>query len=134
MKTIYRVEHYDYRHGPYRAGLSGKTTKTRKCVELANKLSSECNFDHQPPPPYDGISDYHDSDYYCGFDSLDKLFDWFERWLEELDSAGYVVAVFEVPSESIKTGHKQVMFPRKVHKRRNTVPLKVAHSDVKETS
>ena len=119
MKTIYRVEHYAYRHGPYPISWE---KMNRRCQELAHKLLREFDFTHQPPPNSDGIIN-SGKDYYCGFDSLDAWFDWFEQWLEELQECHYHVAVFEVEDSDTLHGGKQVMFRRKKYRRKQTLQL-----------
>ncbi len=119
MKTIYRVEHYDRRHGPYPVS---RDKMNKCCRELANKLHGEFDSYQHPPPDYDGIINYGD-DYYCGFDSVEALFDWFEQWLEELQEHNYHIAVFEVEDNDTLHGGKQVMFKRKKYRRKQTLRL-----------
>lgn len=119
MKTIYRVEHYDRRHGPYQASWE---KMNNRCRELADKLDREFKHDQHPPPSSDGIFNFS-KDHYCGFDSLQALFDWFERYLEELQDHDYHVAVFEVEDDDIKHGGKQVMFRRKQYRRKQSLQL-----------
>ncbi|MHC4371273.1 MAG: hypothetical protein ACYSW8_26975 [Planctomycetota bacterium] len=118
MKTVYRVEHIAYRHGPYNS--SRTLFKNDGCRQLAHKLGTEFDWDHNPPPPYDGIKD-HGDDHYCGFASLDDLFIWFNRWLEDLQENDYHVTVFEVEDEDVLKGRKQVMFRRKKYRRRAAI-------------
>ena len=122
MKTIYRVEHCDRRHGPYH---SSWDKMNRRCQGLADKLGDEFNLGLQPPPPYDGILNFS-GDYYCGFDSLEALFNWFERWLEELQEHNYHIAVFEVEDADTLHGDKQVMFKRKKYRRKQALQLSEA--------
>jgi hypothetical protein len=114
MKTVFRVEHIAYRHGPYNS--SSALGMNAKCRQLANKLGAEFDYCTNPPPSGDGIPVYFD-DHYCGFDSLDTLFDWFERWLADLQEHDYHVAVFEVNETDLLHGGKQVMFRRKKYRR-----------------
>ncbi len=120
MKTIYRVEHYDRRHGPYPAS---QDKMTNRCRKLADKLFLEYDDVRQPPPRLDGIVNHGDDDYYCGFDSVEALFNWFERWLEELQDHNYHVAVFEVEDNDTLHGQKQVMFKRKKYRRKRALRL-----------
>ena len=119
MKTVYRVEHYDRRHGPYN---SSWDKMNKSCQKLAHKLGDEFNPGQQPPPGSDGILHFS-ADYYCGFDSLGSLFDWFEQWLEELQKHSYHIAVFEVEDSDTLHGGKQVMFKRKKYRRKQTLQL-----------
>jgi hypothetical protein len=128
MKTIYRVEHYDRRHGPYPAS---HEKMNGQCQELAEKLHKSWTPDQHPPPCFDGILDYSD-DYYCGFDSLDALFDWFEQWLEELQAHNYHIAVFEVEENDTLRGGKQVMFKRKKYRRKQTLRLSEVRNETRQ--
>jgi hypothetical protein len=127
MKTIYRVEHYNRRHGPYRAS---SDKMNNRCLKLADKLHDEFSVAQQPPPCYDGICN-HGSDDYCGFNSLDDLFKWFEQWLEELQEHDYHVAVFEVKDKHVRHGDKQVMFKRKKYRRKKTIRLDEVKDETK---
>jgi len=119
MLTVYRVEHYDRRHGPYLASFE---KMNKRCLALANKLHQGFTHEQHPPPGTDGILNYS-PDYYCGFDSIDALFDWFEQWMEELQEHDYYIAVFEVEDSDVRHGGKQVMFKRKKYRRRHTLQL-----------
>jgi|GEM_PF-3695731 len=127
MKTIYRVEHYDRRHGPYEASYN---EMNKKCKKLAEKLDREFLVEQHPPPLTDGIRDYSVS-HYCGFDSLDALLDWFEEWLEDLEECGYHVAIFEVEDSELLHGNKQVMFKRKEHRRKQALKLSEAANETR---
>ena len=122
MKTIYRVEHRDRRHGPYHASWE---KMNKRCRKLCHKLDDEFNHDQQPPPSMDGIMNFSAA-YYCGFDSLESLFDWFEQWLEELQEHKYRIAVFEVENKDTLIGGKQVMFKRKKYRRKQVLQLSEA--------
>ena len=122
MKTIYRVEHYDRRHGPYHASWD---QMNNRCRELCYKLDLEFKHNQHPPPGADGIFNFS-NDYYCGFDSLEDLFDWFEQWLEELQEHDYHIAVFEVEDSDTLHGGKQVMFKRKKYRRKQALQLSEA--------
>jgi len=118
MQTVYRVEHIAYRHGPYFAG----RPKNEAGRRLAIKLDAEFTIANQPPPCLDGIQAMCE-DLYCGFDSLEKLYVWFEQWLDDLEAADYHVAVFEVPVTEVLKGRQQVVFPRKKYRRKTAMPI-----------
>ena len=102
-----------------------------RCQRLADKLGTEFNHDQQPSPSADGILNYS-ADYYCGFDSLESLFEWFEQWLEELQEHNYHVAVFEVEDDDTRHGGKQVMFKRKKYRRKQTIQLSEVKNETKQ--
>ena len=114
MKTVYRVEHIRYRHGPYYASYDYMTERSEI---LAERLNVHCDSDRHPSPCEDGIDSYPYDDYYCGFESLDALFDWFEDWLDELEEYDYHVAVYNVKDCDIMEGGRQIMFRRKRYRR-----------------
>jgi len=128
MLTVYRVEHYDRRHGPYQASWEKMNNRCRK---LADKLDLEFITDQHPPPSLDGIINFS-ADYYCGFDSLQALFDWFEKYLKELQEHNYHVAVFEVEDSDTLRGGKQVMFKRKKCRRKQTLQLSEVKDETKQ--
>jgi len=51
-------------------------------------------------PPFDG-------DFVCGFDSLEKLAEWFKGYFELFFLADFVVRVWDIPEEYIKHGKVQ---------------------------
>jgi hypothetical protein len=102
----------------------------KRCQGLARKLGDEFRFDQHPPPAYDGISN-HGTDDYCGFDSLEALFVWFEQWLEELHEHEYHVAVFEVEDKDTLHGGKQVMFKRKKYRRKRSLQLSEVRNETR---
>jgi hypothetical protein len=116
---VYRVEHYDRRHGPYAASWD---SMNNECQKLADVLRVTSTWEQHPPPDHDGILHYNHQ-HHCGFASLDALFDWFEQWLEGLIECDYHIAVFEVDEDDVLIGEKQVMFKRKQHRRKQTIRL-----------
>lgn len=119
MKTVYRVEHKRYRHGPYNLS----SIKTNKCRKLSWKLVNAADTVRRHPSPcMDGIRNFGDADY-CGFESLEQLMDWFEDCIDELHEHEYHVCVFEVPEWTVKRGRRQVVFRRKDTKRKRTISL-----------
>ncbi len=116
MKTVYRVEHITYRHGPY--------VSTGMCKRHQFLSSQLCNAatSLQPLPYADGIIMSEDD--YSGFDSFASLIDWFILWLDELEAHDYHIAVFEVAEEDVKVGAKQITFPRKKYRRTSAIRMK----------
>ncbi len=65
-------------------------------------------YDTHPTPDVDGI-DIAKEDV-CGFDSLDKLLDWFGHVLPQLEARGFRTCVYRVKKKFVKRGKRQVCF------------------------
>lgn len=52
------------------------------------------------------------TDWYCAFECTDALRWWFDGYLEKLHELGFGVALYEVPSDRVVAGSKQVVFDR----------------------
>jgi hypothetical protein len=102
----------------------------KRCQKFADKLDLEFKHDQQPPPTSDGIMNYS-ADHYCGFDSLEALFDWFEQWLEELQEHNYHIAVFKVKDKDTLHGDKQVMFRRKKYRHTHSLQLSEVRNETR---
>ena len=113
MKTVYRVEHIAYRHGPYQ---SAKMSKRHQELSFRLCEAARGNVAANPLPKYDSL-DVNSEHLYCGFDSLTSLIDWFILWLDELETHDYHVAVFDVDDTDVQVGGKQILFPRKKYRR-----------------
>jgi hypothetical protein len=57
-----------------------------------------------------GICDCYD--YFCGFQSANQLFEWFEGFEYSLEKYGFQVKVFEVDDEDVYSGKYQVVFKK----------------------
>ena len=56
------------------------------------------------------------SDYYFGFDSLEKVYDWFDEFeLKKLKDIGFFISVYNIDSNFVLEGEskKQIMFKLK---------------------
>ncbi len=115
MKTVYRVEHIDYRHGPYVPSGMSKRHK-----DLSSRLCKAATAS-QPLPRVESLTT-SEGDYF-GFDSLISLIDWFELWLDELEAHDYHITVFNVAEEDVKVGTRQIVFPRKKYRRTSAIRM-----------
>jgi hypothetical protein len=59
---------------------------------------------------------------FCGFESMAHLNAWFEGWLHHLDSAGYLVHVYEVPDDRVRFGIHQVVAQLEEGRLLETIP------------
>jgi hypothetical protein len=103
---VYRVEYTDG-EGPYRARKGN--------AELVTASGQICG-DHgwgdkeHPPPELEGLD--LSSDWYCGFESEEKLIDWFRdhNWLRRLADLGYRFVAYWVDDDSVQCGQRQLIF------------------------
>lgn len=120
MATVYRVEHVRSRKGPYkhyvRSGYSGAHAgygTNRLSDHLGRVLAmSDWNCDdRRPSPREDGAIDTFrpfPKHMLCGFESVDKLVEWFDEALLSLFALNFRVYVYE--SDDVRYGEKQVLF------------------------
>lgn len=107
---VYRVAHAtrtafvpgpgDFPAGPYN-GLSyrDKTPTLRRMISAHSG-----NATHHLGPCWDRFLNGISPNEVCGFDALDSLLDWFERWFLVLNEAGFVVWVYDVPDADVRVG------------------------------
>lgn len=99
---VWRVEHREERvilvpkarRGPY-AG--------QHDLQVAHNNDSH-------PSPCDDIGATPDWRYLYGCASRSQLRNWFRGWLPTLRGRGYIVATYDVPSEDVLYGKRQVAF------------------------
>lgn len=105
---VYRVEEKDTGDGPYTVSFSWQTRE-------------HCYPDHPPPQEEPkilrwmekrGFSDMWGCiDYHCGFESIEKLRQWFSlAELENLQERDFVIRAYYAPLDLIVIGDKQVIF------------------------
>jgi hypothetical protein len=105
---VYRVEGPDG-IGPYqRMGLG--VFRDAELVDLSDDISDDHSWCPKHPSPVDdGIGDMADQEI-CGFIRPEDLKNWFSGWLQRLDKAGYVVAIYDVSDHDVRVGRHQVVF------------------------
>lgn len=101
---VFRVEDPNGK-GPYSSSMTNEI--------LYNKLSSKN--ESRPSPKRDGIEIRPGIDV-CGFDSIEKLKQWFHGCRSDLRKAGFYVAIYEVDAKEIKFGRRQVIFPKSTNR------------------
>lgn len=112
MTTIYRIETFDG-YGPYRLGKIINTSPTF----------------NRPMPFDDGIpikaTPSVNPTFFCGFDSLDKLLQWFDSLndLITLKQKEYFVAIYECPEEMVHRGQRQLVFVKNKATFKDLIPL-----------
>lgn len=110
MKII-RVEHSKSRKGPYMYS---------KDLDHGNPLNGLIS-NHENNPNFPTVSEdfniifiLYNKNERCGFDSIHKVFDWFDAydWYKLLEENGFVVCFYEVENDHVKLGKsgKQVKF------------------------
>lgn len=115
---IFRVEHPETKYGPYWVGPEYiDLPKFRYLRDLSDKIrDAHWNDDH--PDIAEDIINIDDcpplSHIRCGFDSFEKLQQWFYGHTEALHQCGYKILVFEVNEYMILKckSDKQVAFYR----------------------
>lgn len=110
---VYRVEDPNGR-GPYTSIYRHTLGRPKEDVYRIDRYISKNFFDITlHPSPYDeGLSITHD--HYFGFSSLDQLKSWFgvagSEGAEVLEEAGFKVEVYDVRSDYVTFGKRQLMF------------------------
>lgn len=59
----------------------------------------------------DGIAELLPTEY-CGFVNREHLDEWFRGYKTYLHAEGFLIAVYSVPKNRVRFGHKQVVFRR----------------------
>jgi hypothetical protein len=81
--------------------------------------------DNRHPSPWhssSGLSSIYEFEY-CGFDSIVSLAEWFADYLDELDSEGFWVSVYE---SDARVGHYgQALFQRECATKVDRQPIKI---------
>ena len=102
---VYRIEDKEYFIGPY------QHPDTKDVI-----LNQYSGYKFHPTPTDDipNLKWVQIRDYHFGFESLDKLFEWFD--CEETHNLfkvkGFQVSIYKVDSDNVKVGSKQVAFKR----------------------
>ena len=115
---VYRIEHSVYGCGPYVTGhIPWEETEERELVsEVSDDLCAAHSGDPLRPAPCDDVNGWHFGDtrdeMSFGFQHYTDMTRWFDGWIEDLDYAGYVVAIYEVDAEYVMFGRLQVAFER----------------------
>jgi hypothetical protein len=109
---VYRVE-TPSGGGPYGAG--GFATDvvghgSERFEDFSLRLAVAHN-DDEHPAPY--AEDLTISGNHCGFESLDKLREWFKGWGKALHDYGFRIVEFTVPDADVQRGERQVAFRRR---------------------
>ena len=106
---VYRVEHKITNKGPY---VRNTDSYTRKMMDDHNSSNNH------PSVIVDCFNDSilkfygQGTDYYCGFESVEQLIDWFDEYMIGLQKIGFIVRVFDVDYCDVIFGKKQLVFKR----------------------
>ena len=107
---VCRVEHKDTKKGPYYAAYNKLHTKEslNECDKIL--ISHSQDHKHHPIPEMFIAFNYRHNPHF-GFETLDKLFDWFGDCINLLEAEGYEIIEFEV-DEYLFNDELQVAFKR----------------------
>ncbi len=98
---VYRIEN-EVGNGPYRRTVEG-LRPCNVCILQTEK--------HNHPLPFtDGI-ELEQSDF-CGFQSLESLYTWFDGYIEKLQQDGFYIAIYKLKKKFVKIGKTQIGFRR----------------------
>jgi len=105
---VFRVEDWEG-GGPYMfAGERPHATGKLELMPYVHKAPEH------PSPQTEGIATtYSMENYYCGFESLDKMKVWFKNFETALFESYMDVTEWEVEKEFIKFGKKQLIFQKR---------------------
>lgn len=105
---VWRVEHRDGGHGPYRP-----EPLSDSLVKFVDKLCEKHDSDPERITPFhDPVLRYvpYDIGLVFGFRTLRELKWWFEGFHEDLKAHGYVVRRYSVRKEFVTVGTRQLTF------------------------
>ncbi len=105
---VFRVETLDG-NGPYQ--------RSRLTIEQRNKLedmyNDHCNEFFHPAPWSDRYLLTIAENEYCGFISIAQLRKWFAGWLDILAELEFVVTVYDVPEDAVRSSNHQALIRNK---------------------
>ena len=85
--------------------------------ELITEMQRAHDNSDYPTPYEDGIDPILLREYYCGFNSLEKLHQWFRGFLERLQSYGFCINKYESDDVCLSASGKQLVFRLKEARR-----------------
>ena len=126
---VYRIEHKVTHEGPYNTDNAMPDPSYKKHLSkyaLSQALDyTQCSNTH--PGMWSDlkrIKDQNYSDHYCGFESIEQLFAWFnESSLDIMRGFGFQLSVYRVAKKYITHGMYQVGFIRDRAKLTDTIDL-----------
>lgn len=99
--NVYRVEHSEYKIGPYQGMAMGH-----------DDWSDYWSYRH-PGPRSDGLDFPISDSYFFGFKSIRQLLDWFLLWdLWKWRKKGFAVYRYSIADEHVRIGGHQLVFVR----------------------
>lgn len=127
MVLVYRVEHTIFGMGPYqvRRFSDAPARLFDFAVEMceAHSWYSGEGEDPWPSTREDGME--RDEADYCGFESIERMREWFAGYGERLSAQGFVVNLYAVPGDYLQRGttRRQVLFQKEHASLVRTVPV-----------
>lgn len=121
---IYRVEHKDYGHGPFRPGWTPNKSLCDVSDLVCDETDDEFFF---PSPCNDGLNrsrrKYPD-DWYYGVTDLEQIKHWFsDNACNAMHEVGYVIAVYRARFYKIGNSRLQVEFDKTKAELKETLAL-----------
>jgi len=106
---IYRIEHAETHDGPYgcNTDYSADESLYNMGYKHVNKTHPNMWLDCMPVG-----KGFYREDHYCGFDSIERLVDWFDGWFTALENNGFIVAIYSINPSLVDTGNYQSIFIR----------------------
>lgn len=98
MKKVYRIENIKNGFGPYRqpdGDLDSLNVQLLEIMRYEHSIHADGRIENNPHPG--GFVDFGNllkGDIF-GFDSLEKLYTWFDKWLEYLFEMGFVINEYQ---------------------------------------
>jgi hypothetical protein len=118
---VYRIEHPNTGDGPYGESLDDIKLQDRRLLDMG---CQHCDRNH--PGMWEEFSKTGiDSprNYYCGFDTIENLKDWFDTWLEILHNNGFELRIYSISKMDCMIGKYQSIFIKSVATLVDSMPI-----------
>lgn len=108
---VYRVEHKTTGDGPYRYDCDASDYYTERLNQLSDKISTahDCPIKH-PTVTKEVGNDNFTANHYCGFETYNAYRSWFAGFFKDLHDHDFVLRIYEVNTEHILFGNRQLAF------------------------
>lgn len=124
---IYRVQHAECEAGPFIDG-PPIMVEMGHDYQITDLSAVFCiRHPNRRIPRDDGIPpNFYGKVFGC--DCLEGLFYWFSEYIQELEAANYIIAVYDVESDFVLQGHTQVAFDIQWAQLVETLPMSHLHT------
>lgn len=108
---VYRVEHSVDGCGPYMSNTLEGKFRPQYIQRLANSLGTKHNGDSEHCVIWEEVGNQgFSSRHFCGFESMEQLYNWFRGFITSLFECGYVFKTYNVPDQYVLRGRYQLAF------------------------